>query len=157
MGRRRCKNILHVYAGNDPKHTFKWLTKLRDAAALERLGALYDATDPRRDLRETFEMYIADRSVSYLHLGIKYGWSGRGERTGNLFIVTNRVTSSSVDLPVQLLTEDEIVASTSRSAASSASPQSDTSEVDEMKQTDLGGCCCDCCHRNGCNFGRKFP
>merc|ERR1712061_899941 len=26
-----------------------------------------------------------------------------------------------------------------------------------MLQRKLGGCCCDCCHSHGCNFGRKFP
>merc|ERR1719277_621919 len=51
--------------------------------------------------------------------------------------------------PVQpLLTEDEI-----RSGQPYERGESDV----DLNQTDMGGCCCDCCHVNGLNFGSKFP
>jgi len=150
--RRRCRRILLVYGGNDPQERFKWLVKLTEAAATERIASFYDPVDPRRDVRETWQEYSKDAQAPYLHLGIYYGWgSGPEERSiGDLFIVTNnRVTPCLRAMRVQpLLTEDEI-----RGSEAAHGPTC----MGRLRQVDLGGCCCDCCHWNGLNFGRKFP
>merc|ERR1712096_92010 len=58
-----------------------------------------------------------------------------------------------------LLTEDAFSSSFGDRPDSECSlePGSEKSALEGLRQTDLGGCCCDCCHTHGCNFGRKFP
>mmetsp|Transcript_91848 Transcript_91848/g.285687 ORF Transcript_91848/g.285687 Transcript_91848/m.285687 type:complete len:457 (+) Transcript_91848:2-1372(+) len=149
--RRRVRRILLVYGGNDPKDTFKWLRKVVDSAANERLASFYDPAEPGRDLRETLQRFSEDRTVPFLHLGIRYGWCSESDLRGDLFIVTNRILDAYGELWVEpLLTEAEI-----RGEEGPGEGPGDGRK--RMKQTDLGGCCCDCCHSHGCNFGRKFP
>jgi len=150
--RRRCKRILLVYGGNDPKGKFKWLRKVLDAAANERIASFHDPRDMGLDIREVLQDFNENLSKEFLHLRIRYGWLHPERRGyGDLFVVTNRLSSDLTDLQVQpLLTETEV-----RGDEDDAGELS--SGLEGMHQTELGGCCCDCCHSRGCNFGSKFP
>merc|ERR1712190_367974 len=101
---------------------------------------------------------MGDHTASFLHLGINYGWrqSQETRQRGDLFIVTNHMTEDMKnEMRVQpLLTENEVLG---RDAEDSESSSSCPQNLRRMRQTQLGGCCCDCCHTHGCNCGRKFP
>merc|ERR550534_989005 len=93
--------------------------------------------------------------VPYLHLRICYGWrrtcAPEPGDLGDLFVVKLRMPEHMRDDRMKpLLTEDMILDS-----ASGDAPVEEP--VADVRQRDLGGCCCDCCHLAGCNCGPKFP
>jgi hypothetical protein len=153
--RRRCERILLVLAAADPGDELLVLRSAMDMAVTEHLGSFYDPEDARRDVRILLDEYGKDKSSPYLHLGIRYGWSSAAEPEGlgQLFVVKNRLPPAFADRPAPpLLTEAEIVAGEAPALAPGETPKK------ELKATELGGFgCCDCCHRRGCNCGRKFP
>lgn len=148
--RRRCQRILLVLAADDPEDELGVFRTAMEMATAERLGSFYDPDDPKRDVRILLDEYQKDLEKPYLHLGIRYGWDGRqGEVVlGQLVVVKNRLPPSLAETPVlPLLTETEIVYGGVNHDGSS-----------ELKVSQLGGLgCSDCCHRNGCNCGTKFP
>jgi len=128
----------------------------------EKIGSFYDPEDPRRDISEVFSRFRANRNLPYLHLGILYqptpGVSRGGSReTGHIFLVKNRLPPEMMEERVRpLLTEEEIMRGMRGSSTDVAQGR-----LGRMRQCELGGCCCDCCHVFGCNFlppfGRRFP
>jgi len=67
--------------------------------------------------------------------------------TGHIIIIKNRLPPSMDRRRVMpLLTEDEI-----------RGVQEPEFEHSGLFQTDLGACCCDCCHTNCFNMCSKFP
>merc|ERR1711971_457728 len=68
---------------------------------------------------------------------------------GHLLLVKNRLPPALAEEPVRpLLTEAEIRG------------YKQSGELDWFhgsNQTDLGACCCDCCHTHGLNCGPRFP
>eukprot|EP00929_Paragymnodinium_shiwhaense_P058871 TRINITY_DN29491_c0_g1_i1.p1 TRINITY_DN29491_c0_g1~~TRINITY_DN29491_c0_g1_i1.p1 ORF type:complete len:952 (+),score=112.91 TRINITY_DN29491_c0_g1_i1:111-2966(+) len=160
--RRRSERILLVLAAEDPDDDLSVLKVTMDMVQEAKLGSFYDPEDPRRDINVMFDRYRKDKSIPYLHLGIVYGWDdGSDSRSnnldgqaceahGHLIIVKNRVPPHLMEegLP-PLLTEETVLGQ---------GYESDSSQTDEgLRQTELGGCCCDCCHYNGCNCGTRFP
>jgi len=148
--RRRCERILLVLAADDPEDELGVFRAAMEMATAERLGSFYDPDDPKRDVRILLDEFQKDLEKPYLHLGIRYGWDGRQGQVelGQLFVVKNRLPPSLAETPVlPLLTEQEIVYGGVNQDGSS-----------DLKVSQLGGLgCSDCCHRNGCNCGTKFP
>eukprot|EP00927_Polykrikos_kofoidii_P026154 TRINITY_DN23337_c0_g1_i1.p1 TRINITY_DN23337_c0_g1~~TRINITY_DN23337_c0_g1_i1.p1 ORF type:complete len:1193 (+),score=184.22 TRINITY_DN23337_c0_g1_i1:127-3705(+) len=196
LARRRCKRILLVYGGNDPKDTMRSLKKAMERVVEEGIGSFYDPEDPRRDVSETLTRYASNKELPYLHLGILYNDSvspPQGEHeprgfagdkavfdtslqpprrtTGHVFFLKNRLPADMKEAKVApLLTEQEVNAS----GVASGSPYTSASDTcpfcrgsggaesggcprRALRQVSLGGCCCDCCHWRGFNFGRRFP
>lgn len=148
--RRRCERILLVLAAADPNDELAVFRSAMNVATEERLGSFYDPDDPKRDIRILLDDFQKDAEKPFLHLGIRYGWNGTDEEAtlGQLFIVKNRLPPSLEEMPVlPLLTEQEI-----------AFGGVEHDGGNGLKVSELGGIgCSDCCHRNGCNCGTKFP
>lgn len=142
--RRRCRHILSVYAGEE-EEPFVCLKKVMRIMHQEDIGSLYDIENPRRSPLTVLRRCSEER-WTHLELGIYYNNDEVGTNRHNMLIVVrNHVPQSFQNyLPVRkLLTEAEIIG------------EAEEADVDEqfegMLQTDLGGCCCDCCHRHFCN------
>jgi len=160
--RRRCERILLVYAGADNKDEFKFLRKILECAAAERLASIYDPADPRCDVGVALERYRKDVRAVYLRLDILYGWDCPPEerKLGHLFILKLHVPHDQQDMLAQpLLTEAEIRGEAGSGAedASTCSESSEGSPLRSLRARDLSGCCCDCCHRRGWRCGSMFP
>lgn len=111
----------------------------------EEIGNLYDPRDPRRNVWDTISDF-KQTGGPCLRLGIHYRWGlDDSWGDGHLFILKNVIPKSLDQLPVRpLLTENEILGDEDAAAEACA-------EFGGMQQTELGGCCCDCCHRTQCN------
>ncbi|CAE8718562.1 unnamed protein product, partial [Polarella glacialis] len=161
---RRSARILLALAASDPDDNLAVLRETLRIAAARKIGSFYDPRDPRRNVSSVLDEFKEDRSKTFLVLGIRYGWGAKGARaaetfdglgaTGRLFVVKNRLPPSLEDFrPEVLLSEAEIL----RSGRESEQEMPARWEESELRQSDLGGCCCDCCHSAGCNIGPKFP
>lgn len=150
--RRRCKRILLVLAAFDPDDELKVLRNTIEIAVKSEIGSFYDPIDPRRDISQLLDSFRRDSKCCYLHLGLHYGQDLKGQDLkGHLFIVKNRLPEGS-DMATKparpLLTVEEVRGDDEGSAT----------PVSGRRAVDLGGLgCCDCCHKIGCNCGRKFP
>jgi len=148
--RRKTPRILLVLAAEDPTDELTVLRTTMEAAAREKLASFYDPAEPRRDVRAALDDFQSSKELTYLHLGIRYGWGMVDESThstGHIMIIKNRLPPSWEGRPVMpLLTEEEI-----------RSGKEPASEPGDLCQTDLGACCCDCCHTRGFNLCSKFP
>jgi len=151
---RKCKLIFLVIAFDDANDQLGQLRDAMNIATTAKLGCFYDPVEPERDVRITLDA-LPRSTETYMRLGIRYGWEVGlgGARYGELFIVKNRLPKEGwpwFDRSIPpFLSEDEV-----RGRASA-------SLVDErwrrLLQTDLGGCCCNCCHFNFCNVAPSFP
>lgn len=159
--RRRCERILLVLANADPDDELNVFRTTMQVVADERLGSFYDPTDAKRDVRIVLEEFQAAPEQRYLHLGIRYGWTGDQEEValGTLVVVKNRLPPSMTNLTVRpLLSKEELEADTPDPQAGWGIGPDTQEGWRDLKVTDLGGVpCCDCCHRSGCNCGVKFP
>ncbi|CAJ1394813.1 unnamed protein product [Effrenium voratum] len=142
---RRCKRILAVYAGEEKKgKELNCLHKLLSKMHEEDIGYLFDLSEPRRGPLHTLKE-CGESGESFLELGIFYH---NDPETGILTLVRNKVPPDWDQPVLQHLSEEEVMGL--------ADPELDLTLP--LKQTKLGGCCCDCCHRHCCNrcMGR-FP
>jgi len=169
--RRRCRRILAVYAGEEAQgKELKCIKKLLMHMHEERIGYLYDLENPQQGPLETIRKCVESHG-HFLKFGIHYADDTSGERSV-LMVVRNQVPAkhrddgsveladasgsemsadgSSGPLPVfEHLTEEELLGY--------RDPELDEI-LEGMQQTDLGGCCCDCCHKTCFNaFCGKFP
>jgi len=157
--KRRVPRILLVLADDDPEIKLVQLRRTMEMAMDQRMGPLgsfYDLTDPRRSYRMTLDNFA--RSGTYFKLGIRYGWDlecGVGQdQLGVLYVVKLRIpVNYDVRIP-KYVTQKEVAPHLPVAGC-------EEEDVDPswagIRQTDLGGCCCDCCHLSGLNCGRKFP
>jgi len=154
--RRRSARILLVLAASDPDDQLNVLRETMRLASDEKLASFYDPRDPRRDASYVLDDFKEVPERSHFVLGIRYdiqtGSCQYGARlTGRLFVVKNRLPPSLENMPPEpLLTEEEIL---SKQHAWGRQRWEDAN----LLQSDLAGCCCDCCHVNMCNVGPKFP
>lgn len=169
--RRRCSRILFVLNEDDPHDRLPGLRKLIIAAIEEKLAAFYDPVDPRRDWKEVLQAFAEDKCMSFLHLGIRFGWEGdelgqgdegwprqsgamKPRQNGHLVVIKNRIPENSPfekALVQPLLTKEEILGNKDLGKCRASG----------IRKADLGGfvCCCDACH--GCqslnDCGHRFP
>jgi len=153
--RRKCERILLVLAAFDPEDELGVLLAAMSQAAEEKLGSFYDPQDPCRDVRILFEEFKTNQHIPYLHIGILYGWGDTHlqRQHAQLYVVKNRMPPALKGQSIRpLLTEEEI-------QGSASSDESDEGiSWSHLREVDLGGYgCCDCCHTQGLNCGRKFP
>lgn len=76
---RRCGRILLALAAADPEDNLAVLRETMKIAVKSKLGSFYDPKDPRRDVSLLLDEFKRNRSQTYLHIGISYGWD-RGEQ-----------------------------------------------------------------------------
>lgn len=149
---RRTRKILLVLAAMDPEDDLFVLRTAMEGAVAAKLSSFFDPRDPRRDVRILLDEFKKDKSIPFLHIGIRYGWAGDKAVTfGHLFVLKNRLSPSlqGWKMPPSL-TPEEIRGEEIES--------SDDEDWGDLLPTDLGGWgCCNCCHTSGCNCGRKFP
>jgi len=102
------------------------------------------------------EAFKKDKSMPYMHIGIRYGWEPEAAATGDLYIVKNRLPPSEEGKLIEAhISEEEIRDGIVPPSALATWTQEDWGE---MKREELGPFgCCDCCHRRGCNCGAGFP
>eukprot|EP00931_Biecheleriopsis_adriatica_P003985 TRINITY_DN105724_c0_g1_i1.p1 TRINITY_DN105724_c0_g1~~TRINITY_DN105724_c0_g1_i1.p1 ORF type:complete len:1073 (+),score=121.40 TRINITY_DN105724_c0_g1_i1:187-3219(+) len=153
--RRRTARILLALAASDPDDNLAVLRETMHYAAAEKLASFYDPRDPRRNVDYVLDDFKYDKTLTHIVLGIRYLGEDLSVEpiTGRLVVVKNRLEPDPARAPEQLLTEEEILQSTQ---ATLDPPRPRWQDVD-LLQTDLAGCCCDCCHVNMCNIGPKFP
>ncbi|CAJ1367655.1 unnamed protein product [Effrenium voratum] len=155
--RRRSARILLALASSDPDDELSVLRETMRLASEEKLASFYDARDPRRDALYVLDDFKLQQEQCHFVLGIRYpvqtGGGEYGARlTGRLFVVKNRLPPSMETLQAEpLLTEEEIM------SRARDHPHSPRWKHRQILQSDLAGCCCDCCHVNMCNVGPKFP
>lgn len=145
---RRQRRILAVYTGEESVgQEMGCLQKLLQMMHDEDIGYLYNLEDPRRGpLHAIRDCVWTDGYL--LELGICY-YDDVEKRDNILTVLRNKVPPGR-SLPIwQHLSEEEVMGA--------IAPELDES-FEGMEQSDLGGCCCDCCHKTWCNrcFGR-FP
>jgi len=80
-------------------------------------------------------------------------------KSGHLFVVKNRLPAEHRGPVEPLITEAEVQHSHYQKAMSTTlrSGMMGLRKERTLEQEELAGCCCDCCHAYGCNFGPKFP
>lgn len=148
---RRSERILLVLAAADPNDDLNVLRTAMRQAVDRGLATFYDPRDPRMSVDHLFTRFKNDKTEPYMHIGISYyhGLDGKGklDKTGHLFIIKNRISSSTTGQPVMpLITAEEV--------------RNGPFEVESsygLNTDQLGPCaCCDCCHQV-CNCGPKFP
>lgn len=137
---RRCRRILAVYVGEEEKgEDFGCLQKLLQTMHDENIGYLYHLQDPRKGPLHAIRECAWNEGY-FLELGICY-YDDRGAGNANILtVVRNKVPRGKY--PVwQHLSQEEVLGT--------VGPEID--DAFEMQQTELGGCCCDCCHKTWCN------
>lgn len=152
--RRRCKCILLILSFDDPRGELAQLRVAMDLAIQQGLGWFYDPKDPRRSFKLTLdELKREDFNETFFRLGIRYGWEMEPsfEPHAVLLIVKNRLPLNYDTKIKSYVTEAEVLGEN----ISELRPLS--RGWTHLAQTDLGGCCCNCCHLRGCNCGDKFP
>lgn len=157
---RRCERILLVLAAADPHDELKVLRAALEEAEHLQLGSFFDPADPRKSMKILFDEFKANRDLTFLQVGIRYGWSvaeGREPEIGHLVIIKNRLPTALENEDVEpLLTFREVMGDEGRGQW-----QDGEDDIwDEIYKESLGPYgCCDCCHTNGfCgNCGPKFP
>eukprot|EP00929_Paragymnodinium_shiwhaense_P089057 TRINITY_DN49316_c0_g1_i2.p1 TRINITY_DN49316_c0_g1~~TRINITY_DN49316_c0_g1_i2.p1 ORF type:complete len:1033 (-),score=132.46 TRINITY_DN49316_c0_g1_i2:74-3172(-) len=165
---RKSKRILLVLAADDPDDKLEVLRTSMRMVRKAKYASFYDPKDPRRDIQILIDEFQADSSILTLHLGIRYGWSDKlskedsetptgapeaaatPDRHGHLVVVKYRVPPHLLHEPMRPLISEKLVMGESDT-------DGDDDSLDGPPQTELGGCCCDCCHVRGCNFGKTFP
>jgi len=154
---RRRERILLVLAAADKDDDLKVLLDGMEVAKDLKIASFYDPEDPRRDLSVLFQKFKADRSIGYMHIGIRYSWDQPGAKpaSGHLVIVKNRLPPEheGAQLCQPLLTEAEM-----RGEQTCERDPAFDEEWEGVTTDSLGPwCCCDCAHTNGMNCGEKFP
>jgi len=149
MIQRRERRILLALASDDPISELTVLRTTIEDVTKQRLASFFDPKSPTRDIRAALDEYQKDESATFLYLGIQYGWTAAEELgAADLIIVKSRLPSDMQDQQVQpLLTKADIMEGKGTSSKTLWS----------MKQTELGACCCDCCHTKGLNCAGRFP
>jgi hypothetical protein len=154
--RRGSERILLALASWDPHEDFAVFKAALTVAEDEKLAVFYNPRDPRMGIAMMMDEFVADRSIPYLHIGIRYRPSKTHQtRIGHLFVVKNRLISEFENMPVlPPLTLEEIV------GERGPQPDDNFDETSWRNVTidQLGPWgCCDCCHTAGLNCGAKFP
>merc|ERR1712194_41044 len=90
-----------------------------------------------------------------LRIGVLYdSWGPNGDKCegtkGEIYFIRMRLVDKERKVMSQRITESEVIHSTL--------PQDEDCEISSMLERDVGGCCCDCCHKS-CNCGLmgRFP
>jgi hypothetical protein len=159
---RKTKRIFMVLAAMDPNDELGVLRTAMAQCVDMKLCSFFDPKDPERDITVVLDAWKSDRSMPFMHIGIKYGWQAPGEGNGHLVIVKNRIRPECQPWPVQpLLTQDELAGRShdeDELVVSDFEFDAEAYEEKDLTQDDLGGLgCCDCCHLCGCNQGGKWP
>eukprot|EP00928_Gymnodinium_smaydae_P027933 TRINITY_DN21443_c0_g1_i1.p1 TRINITY_DN21443_c0_g1~~TRINITY_DN21443_c0_g1_i1.p1 ORF type:complete len:1054 (-),score=118.77 TRINITY_DN21443_c0_g1_i1:114-3134(-) len=146
--RRKTKLMLLALAGADAEDDLGVLRAMMRYAAEERLASFYDIDDPSRSVAILLDEFKDRSDWTYFELGVRYGGYTDEPLHGRLVIVKHRLPPQMEGEPCELVTEEEVL----------GIGPSMSNGCDDLCPEDLGGLgCCDCCHRNGCNCGRKFP
>lgn len=155
--RRRCECILLVLGFEDPIGELRQLRMAMDLAIEHGLGNFYDLDDPRRSFKLTLDELKQENSdKSYFRLGIRYGWEldPKEVEYAELIVVKNRLPNKYDRTIRDFVTEKEVLGEVPEKCGGVKKMRRGWSRI---QQTDLGGCCCNCCHLVGCNCGEKFP
>eukprot|EP00434_Breviolum_minutum_P008965 symbB.v1.2.007898.t2/scaffold491.1/size196728/2 len=145
---RGQRRIVAVYCGEEAKgQEMGCLHKLLQTMHDEDIGYLYDLKDPRRG-----PLYAIRECAWYngylLELGIFY--YDHPEQDDNILtVLRNKIPPGRPSSIWKHLSEEEVL---------NLQPAELDETFKDMEQSDLGGCCCDCCHKTWCNrcMGR-FP
>ncbi len=138
--RRRCRWIIIMDAGEDPKLIFVGLSKALQLASDEGLVSPFRSVHTDAQLRDCL-----DRSVKEHHRCRLYATYRDGSRV-DVFLVKMRYPSH--DTPCQpLISPDEVRrGESSYEVTQILNPE--TYKVPDVTQRSINGLCCDCCH--GC-------
>lgn len=149
--RRRCERIVLVIAFDDPLGELNQLRAAMDIVIEQGLGWFYDIDDPRRSYKLTLDEVRADAFKTFFRLGIRYGWEFKPdcEQHAELWVIKNRLPPRYDRTIKPYITAEEV--------RGESPPPVSRQQWSHLLQTDLGGCCCNCCHLRGCNCGGKFP
>eukprot|EP00667_Euglena_gracilis_P002959 EG_transcript_2966 len=177
--RRRRKLILATDTGDDPAVQLLDLRNAMQIAIDQRLCTFFDPQDPRRGVEWLLQNYSQSDVYRnpHLHLGILYGWpevdpcdvgspkssAPEAQEVGHLFVIRMRRIRDMPD-PVcvqPILTEESFDAATPLRHPQHPRDSSDDETASLLdggySRSDLGECCCDCCHVYFRWLGGGFP
>eukprot|EP00668_Euglena_longa_P030172 GGOE01037595.1.p1 GENE.GGOE01037595.1~~GGOE01037595.1.p1 ORF type:complete len:912 (-),score=279.50 GGOE01037595.1:73-2751(-) len=173
--RRRRKLIVATDTGDDPGVKLLDLRNAMQIAIDQRLCTFFDPQDPRRGVEWLLQTYSQSDVYRnpHLHLGILYGWPELDHRevgspmsspngsqeVGHLFIIRmRRVRDMSDPVCIQpILTEESFDATTPLRRPRESSETTSLLPENTYSRSDLGECCCDCCHTHFRWLGGGFP
>lgn len=148
----------------DPNDELEVLRTAMKECMTKRLFTFHDPKDPEADVNVLLDAWKEDKSMPFMHVGIRYGWTLK-ECTGHMIIVKNRIRPECQPWPVKpLLSHREITRLPCDDPC--GDPEFDDFAYSDpqyfldkdLSQEDLGGLlCCDQCHLSGCNFGGNWP
>jgi len=177
--RRRQRLILATDTGDDPSVK---LSDLRNAIQLAtdlRLCTFFDPEEPRRGIEWLLQSYAASDVYKHphLHLGVLYGWpevdvrvsgSPHGvtngpQEVGHIFLIRMRRVRD----PPDHVSIQPVLTAESFSRVPGSPPDRLVTETTELltaggghgrgSRSNLGACCCDCCHFYFRWLGGSFP
>eukprot|EP00928_Gymnodinium_smaydae_P063283 TRINITY_DN46913_c0_g1_i2.p1 TRINITY_DN46913_c0_g1~~TRINITY_DN46913_c0_g1_i2.p1 ORF type:complete len:1010 (-),score=225.61 TRINITY_DN46913_c0_g1_i2:61-3027(-) len=169
--RRRCEFMLVTDATADFSMQLLCLRDTMRLAESEHICTFFDPEDPRRGVEPLLQEWSRNPGKC-LRIGVLYDcWGGPGvsaeapheRRTGEIFFVRMRLHESGQQVGSKRITEREVLNPSAtetgiEEAREATSNGSEDPEILRLLREELGGCCCDCCHKR-CNCGLmgRFP
>mmetsp|Transcript_43849 Transcript_43849/g.115971 ORF Transcript_43849/g.115971 Transcript_43849/m.115971 type:complete len:969 (+) Transcript_43849:2-2908(+) len=157
--RRRSEYMLVTDATADFKMELVCLRETMRLAERERICTFFDPDDPRRGAEPRLQEFSRSQD-KYLRLGVLYdAWNPEGgehRKTGEVFFIRMRLLAFGRRMKAPRISEEEVMMSAARCRTSSGEETPGRPEA--MLREEVGGCCCDCCHKK-CNCGLvgRFP
>eukprot|EP00929_Paragymnodinium_shiwhaense_P051210 TRINITY_DN25787_c0_g1_i2.p1 TRINITY_DN25787_c0_g1~~TRINITY_DN25787_c0_g1_i2.p1 ORF type:complete len:1017 (-),score=204.50 TRINITY_DN25787_c0_g1_i2:70-3120(-) len=161
--RRKCEFMLVTDATADFALQLVCLRETMRIAMEERLCTFYDPEDARRGVEPMLQDFAKGNSAC-MRLGVLYdGWNAGGgsangdshstTKTGEIFFVRMRLVRPGRLLGAPRITKNEVMG-----VDGDADDARQESACDGLREEEVGGCCCDCCHKF-CNCGLmgRFP
>eukprot|EP00933_Yihiella_yeosuensis_P069578 TRINITY_DN7626_c0_g1_i1.p1 TRINITY_DN7626_c0_g1~~TRINITY_DN7626_c0_g1_i1.p1 ORF type:complete len:313 (-),score=45.07 TRINITY_DN7626_c0_g1_i1:66-893(-) len=153
--RRRCKFMLVTDATADFTMQFVCLRESMKIAMAEKICTFFDPKDPRRGVEPLLADFASSQD-SFLRLSVLYDcWGPNAEepqerRVGEIFFIRMRILEG-FHINMDKIKKQEVV------DVASCRVDPEASHMESMA-TDVGGCCCDCCHtRCNCGLVGRFP
>lgn len=155
--RRRCKYMLVTDATADFSMRLVCLRDTIRLAESEHICIFFDPEEPRRGVEPLLQEWSRSPGT-HLRIGVLYDcWdasdsAANRRRSGEIFLVRMRLHETGRSVGCTRITEREVLPS------GAGLGDGDEPDVIDRPREELGGCCCDCCHKR-CNCGLmgRFP